>query len=227
LVHATQYCGWARGRGSRAAWRHLQQVRLLLCGGDLTTDNFGLGVDVLGSDCCSSFFLPPLLRPSSGWCRGSRTQVARRRRGSHAGSSTDSLAFRSTLQSLKHRRRRRRCPCSAAAPEATARSPLRLLPSLSSFFTPPISFSFLKWIHSSDFWWWRWLRIGKKIPQWAAGQGERMGAGFYRAVPCENSGKNLLHPQPIGVGTHHPQPMKMDFLPPELSNTGQITLKRF
>jgi hypothetical protein len=27
----------------------------------------------------------------------------------------------------------------------------------------------------------------------------------------------------MGVGTHHPQPMKMDFLPPELSKTGQIT----
>jgi hypothetical protein len=27
------------------------------------------------------------------------------------------------------------------------------------------------------------------------------------------------------VGTHHPQPMKMDFLPPELSKTGQITPK--
>jgi hypothetical protein len=26
------------------------------------------------------------------------------------------------------------------------------------------------------------------------------------------------------AGTHHPQPMKMDFLPPELSKTGQITL---
>jgi hypothetical protein len=25
------------------------------------------------------------------------------------------------------------------------------------------------------------------------------------------------------VGTHHPQPMKMDFLPPGLSKTGQIT----
>jgi hypothetical protein len=25
------------------------------------------------------------------------------------------------------------------------------------------------------------------------------------------------------VGTHHPQPMKIDFLPPELSKTGQIT----
>jgi hypothetical protein len=24
-------------------------------------------------------------------------------------------------------------------------------------------------------------------------------------------------------GTHHPQPMKMDLLPPELSKTGQIT----
>jgi hypothetical protein len=33
--------------------------------------------------------------------------------------------------------------------------------------------------------------------------------------------------QPIGVGTHHTQPMKMD-LPPELSKTGQITpLKQF
>jgi hypothetical protein len=29
--------------------------------------------------------------------------------------------------------------------------------------------------------------------------------------------------QPKGVGTHHPQPMKMDFLPSELSKTGQIT----
>jgi hypothetical protein len=27
----------------------------------------------------------------------------------------------------------------------------------------------------------------------------------------------------VGVGTHHPQPMKLDFLPPELSKTGQIT----
>jgi hypothetical protein len=27
------------------------------------------------------------------------------------------------------------------------------------------------------------------------------------------------------VGTHHPQPMKMDFLPSELSKTGQITPK--
>jgi hypothetical protein len=34
---------------------------------------------------------------------------------------------------------------------------------------------------------------------------------------------SLLHPQPMGVGTHHPQPMKMKFLPPELSKTEQIT----
>jgi hypothetical protein len=27
----------------------------------------------------------------------------------------------------------------------------------------------------------------------------------------------------MAVGTHHPQPMKMEFLPPKLSKTGQIT----
>jgi hypothetical protein len=27
----------------------------------------------------------------------------------------------------------------------------------------------------------------------------------------------------MGVGTHHPQPVKIDFLPTELSKTGQIT----
>jgi hypothetical protein len=37
------------------------------------------------------------------------------------------------------------------------------------------------------------------------------------------NGKSLLHLQLVMVGTHHPQPMKMDFLPPELSKTGQIT----
>jgi hypothetical protein len=36
-------------------------------------------------------------------------------------------------------------------------------------------------------------------------------------------GKSLLHPQPIRVGTHHPQPMKMDFLPSQLFKIGQIT----
>jgi hypothetical protein len=36
-------------------------------------------------------------------------------------------------------------------------------------------------------------------------------------------GKSLLHPHPTRVGTHHPQSMKMDFLPPELSKIGQIT----
>jgi hypothetical protein len=40
----------------------------------------------------------------------------------------------------------------------------------------------------------------------------------------KNDGKSLLHHQPMVVGTHHPQPMKMDFLPPKLSKTGQITL---
>jgi hypothetical protein len=36
-------------------------------------------------------------------------------------------------------------------------------------------------------------------------------------------GKSLLHPQSMGVGTHHPQPMKMNFLSLELSKMGQIT----
>jgi hypothetical protein len=35
--------------------------------------------------------------------------------------------------------------------------------------------------------------------------------------------KVYFTPQSMSVGTHHPQPMKMDFLPPELSKTGQIT----
>jgi hypothetical protein len=29
-----------------------------------------------------------------------------------------------------------------------------------------------------------------------------------------SEGKSLFHPQPMTVGTHHPQPLKMDFLPP-------------
>jgi hypothetical protein len=37
------------------------------------------------------------------------------------------------------------------------------------------------------------------------------------------SEKTTSPPQPIRVGTHHPQLMEMDFLPPELSKTGQIT----
>jgi hypothetical protein len=35
--------------------------------------------------------------------------------------------------------------------------------------------------------------------------------------------KFYFTPKPMGVGTHHPQPMKMNFLPLELSKTGQIT----
>jgi hypothetical protein len=34
--------------------------------------------------------------------------------------------------------------------------------------------------------------------------------------------KSLLHPQPMKIGTHHPQPTKMDFLP-LLYKTGQLT----
>jgi hypothetical protein len=40
---------------------------------------------------------------------------------------------------------------------------------------------------------------------------------------CSKTKKSLLHPQHMGVGTHHPQPMKIDFLPLELYKTGQIT----
>jgi hypothetical protein len=36
-------------------------------------------------------------------------------------------------------------------------------------------------------------------------------------------GKSLDNPPPMGVGSHHPQPMKPDVLPPELSKIGQIT----
>jgi hypothetical protein len=43
--------GSACCRGSRAARRHLQQVRLLFRGGYLTTDSSGLGVGVRGSGC--------------------------------------------------------------------------------------------------------------------------------------------------------------------------------
>jgi hypothetical protein len=43
--------GSACCRGSRVARRHLQQVWLLFCGGDLTADGSGLGVDVRGSGC--------------------------------------------------------------------------------------------------------------------------------------------------------------------------------
>jgi hypothetical protein len=35
--------------------------------------------------------------------------------------------------------------------------------------------------------------------------------------------KSTSPPQPMMVRTHHPQPMKMNFLPPELSKTGPIT----
>jgi hypothetical protein len=43
------------------------------------------------------------------------------------------------------------------------------------------------------------------------------------ATQKENRGKVYFTPQPMMVGTHHPQPMKMDFLPSELSKTGQST----
>jgi hypothetical protein len=36
-------------------------------------------------------------------------------------------------------------------------------------------------------------------------------------------GKSLLHPNLWGLEHITPQPMKMEFLPPELSKTGQIT----
>jgi hypothetical protein len=36
-------------------------------------------------------------------------------------------------------------------------------------------------------------------------------------------GKKSTSPQPMRVGTHHPQQTKIDFLPPELCKTGQIT----
>jgi hypothetical protein len=36
-------------------------------------------------------------------------------------------------------------------------------------------------------------------------------------------GKSLLHPNLWGLEHITPQPMKMDFLPPELSKMGQIT----
>jgi hypothetical protein len=35
--------------------------------------------------------------------------------------------------------------------------------------------------------------------------------------------KVYFTPQPMMVGTHHPQPMKMDVLSPEVSKIGQIT----
>jgi hypothetical protein len=35
--------------------------------------------------------------------------------------------------------------------------------------------------------------------------------------------KVYFTPQPMWVGTHHPQPIKMDFLTSELSKIGQIT----
>jgi hypothetical protein len=38
----------------------------------------------------------------------------------------------------------------------------------------------------------------------------------------EEEKKSLLHPQPMKIGTHHPQPTKMDFLP-LLYKTGQLT----
>jgi hypothetical protein len=41
------------------------------------------------------------------------------------------------------------------------------------------------------------------------------------------SEKVYFTPQPMGVGTHHPQPMKMDFLPPELSKIEKSPLKQF
>jgi hypothetical protein len=41
------------------------------------------------------------------------------------------------------------------------------------------------------------------------------------------SGKKSTSPQPMRVGTHHPQPMKMDFIPTELSKTGQIILNHW
>jgi hypothetical protein len=57
--------GSACCRGSRAARRRLQQVRLPLRGGDLTTDGSGLGVGVPGSGR-SSFAAATHRNPSSG-----------------------------------------------------------------------------------------------------------------------------------------------------------------
>jgi hypothetical protein len=52
-------------KGSRAARRRLQQVRLLFRGGDLTTDSSGLGVGVPSSGC-SGFAVARHGTPSSG-----------------------------------------------------------------------------------------------------------------------------------------------------------------
>jgi hypothetical protein len=67
-------------RGSRAARRRLQQVRLLFRGGDLTTVGSGLGVGVPGSGC-SGFAAATHRNPSSGGlaCRPDSGVVVLRR----------------------------------------------------------------------------------------------------------------------------------------------------
>jgi hypothetical protein len=57
----------------------------------------------------------------------------------------------------------------------------------------------------------------------------KMGKKWMKKMEKERSAerkwKKSTSPKPMGVRTHHPPPMKMDFLPPELFKTSQITPK--
>jgi hypothetical protein len=69
-------------RGSRAARRRLQQVRLLFRGGDLTTDGSGLGVGVPSSGC-SGFAVATHGTPPQAASPAGRTTAQRLRDGLH------------------------------------------------------------------------------------------------------------------------------------------------
>jgi hypothetical protein len=54
-------------------------------------------------------------------------------------------------------------------------------------------------------------------------EGQKGNVRFIPTISLTSQEKLYFTLQSIPVGTYHTQPIKMDFLPPELSKTGQIT----
>jgi hypothetical protein len=77
----------------------------------------------------------------------------------------------------------------------------------------------------------RWTRLwGPRLQATNSLSNERhAGILLSRTNPCTTRrGKSLDNPPPMGVGSHHPQPMKPDVLPPRtIQNRTNYPLRRF